>query len=708
MAEIDSLVVSLGLDPKDFTQGAQKASEALSRLTTDQQAKLDAFYAHTKQSAQTAARTQDTLDSQAQRKQSRQLAVKQQDDRKAVRQSEENAGRLGEALGKVTGAALEMFGALTAGKGLADFVAQTATANANLQLIATNLGVLPSKVAGLGLALKTKGGSVDDATAGLGTIVSDQQKIALSQPIPGASLFIRAGVTGDDFKNPEVVLDKLSDEMKKLGPSMSMELGQAAGLPPSLINLMEGGSKSFEAAWAKGNADAPTQKDFDADTQLRAAFVNAENDFAKAGNNLVTKLAPFLQQFIAILDRFAKWSQANPIAGAAATAAGGVAAAKAAAWGLKKVLRIGGGAAASGGETLVGGLLRSTVSAALPLAAEAALPAAILFTPSSLGRDGTGQSKPLAPDVEAEVRSSAKNRGVDPELAVATLRQEGGGYNNVSPAGAFGPAQLMPGTAADLGVATSPTDPNYSWQKNADAGVKYLGQMLARYHGDRVRALAAYNWGPGNVDKWDGKISELPAETQAYVTRILSHTDQPAGLSGSTAAPSDVASDLTKLVKRITAGDPAQDPHLATGGPVPGAPKPNLTNPHAGMYQSAITGQWTKNDSLATGVKVVTNPTAANHSGWWRGYDGWHKIADTGQGLVPDNGYAASLHAGTSADAMHGSDARGNKSVTNNHSVTTGDLHVHTAATDANGIAKGLAAAVTRQNWITSSNSGLA
>lgn len=121
------------------------------------------------------------------------------------------------------------------------------------------------------------------------------------------------------------------------------------------------------------------------------------------------------------------------------------------------------------------------------------------------------------PTPEEIVAAAALNNGLRPEFVRSVAAVESAYRSQaVSPKGAIGLMQLMPGTAAELGV--DPHDPI----QNADAGAKYLRQLLIRYKDsdDAVRlALAAYNAGPGAVDRY----RNIPPyrETQQYVERVL-------------------------------------------------------------------------------------------------------------------------------------------------------------------------------------------
>lgn len=115
---------------------------------------------------------------------------------------------------------------------------------------------------------------------------------------------------------------------------------------------------------------------------------------------------------------------------------------------------------------------------------------------------------------QTEIQTAAAEFGVDPALVRAVIHAESA-FNEkaLSPVGAQGLMQLMPATAAELGVKNA-----LAAAENIRGGVNYLANMLERFNGDIKLATAAYNAGPGAVSRYQG----VPpyAETKAYVHRV--------------------------------------------------------------------------------------------------------------------------------------------------------------------------------------------
>lgn len=120
----------------------------------------------------------------------------------------------------------------------------------------------------------------------------------------------------------------------------------------------------------------------------------------------------------------------------------------------------------------------------------------------------------------AEITSAARKYGVDPALLAGLVKAE----SNFNPraqsgVGAKGLTQLMDATARGLGVSNA-----FDVQQSLEGGAKFLGGLLKQFHGDESLALAAYNAGPGAVQKYGG----IPPyqQTRQYVPKVLGFANQ--------------------------------------------------------------------------------------------------------------------------------------------------------------------------------------
>lgn len=174
------------------------------------------------------------------------------------------------------------------------------------------------------------------------------------------------------------------------------------------------------------------------------------------------------------------------------------------------VLEIGSG----GARWIAGGHVPARQEAAARLAQGPAVPAGALADPSD-----SLQTIPQA--YAAKVQELSARYDLSPALIEAVVWQESRWRAGaVSPVGARGLAQLMPGTAQGLGV--DPDDP----MANLEGGARYLREQLDRFGGDLEKALAAYNAGPGRVQQAGGvpRIRETQSYVASVIGRLSDHT----------------------------------------------------------------------------------------------------------------------------------------------------------------------------------------
>jgi soluble lytic murein transglycosylase-like protein len=135
--------------------------------------------------------------------------------------------------------------------------------------------------------------------------------------------------------------------------------------------------------------------------------------------------------------------------------------------------------------------------------------------PKTPAAKATPESKLSDAELHQLLTKPGEAHNLDVDLLASVVKQESGGQvRAVSRTGAKGLMQLMPGTAAELGVGDS-----FAPGQNVSGGTAYLDALLKRYHDNLALALAAYNAGPGAVDRWHG----IPPyrETRAYVARVI-------------------------------------------------------------------------------------------------------------------------------------------------------------------------------------------
>lgn len=191
--------------------------------------------------------------------------------------------------------------------------------------------------------------------------------------------------------------------------------------------------------------------------------------------------------------------------------------------------------------------------------------AASLFTRSS-------QALPGALNIDDVVNSASGRYRLDPDLVNSVIKAESGfNAHALSPKGAQGLMQLMPGTASQLGVPNA-FDP----QANVEGGTRYLRELLERYNFDLVKALAAYNAGPQRVEQFGGVPPYY--ETRAYVARIVRDFNRKKAAQ-------------EKAATRNAASKPAPSKTAASKPPSTASPSKSATSKPSGKSAAATDGR---------------------------------------------------------------------------------------------------------------------
>ncbi|WP_212510988.1 lytic transglycosylase domain-containing protein [Acinetobacter seifertii] len=189
------------------------------------------------------------------------------------------------------------------------------------------------------------------------------------------------------------------------------------------------------------------------------------------------------------------------------------------------------------------------------------------------------------------IKQAAQQHGVSEGLIKAVMHTESGfNVNAHSPVGAQGLMQLMPATARRFNVSNA-----YDPQQNIFAGAKYLGWLLKRFNGNTQMALAAYNAGEGNVDKYGG----IPPfrETQDYVRRVTSRYQNlySSGVSLSSFTNSNIS---TQTVSRPELPQAATTQQVSAK-PVKYSSARQIVTLADGTYTDAPTGTYVTNNATA-------------------------------------------------------------------------------------------------------------
>lgn len=266
---IDSLVVSLGLDTKAVVKGQQQAEGAFKHVQTS--------------------------------------ASKMGDGVAAA------ANAAGDAFHSLERKALAFFAVLTAGKTLKAFISDTTTANVAAGNMARNLGVSVNSLTAWQKAAQAAGGSAEDVSGSLGSLVSQFQTIdgRRNLGMTFGQMGVRLEGANGQLRSMNDLMPDLARAAQRLGPQLFSALGSQAGFSQGFMNLLEQGPERIQKLYASLQKYAPTERDTRASAQLLEDWTKLTAQSEAFGRSIMTDLTPEIHQLMqwvsGLIDRNQVW-----------------------------------------------------------------------------------------------------------------------------------------------------------------------------------------------------------------------------------------------------------------------------------------------------------------------------------------------------------------------------------------------------------------
>lgn len=263
---IDSLVVTLGLDPSGYRQGQKNAQADIKRTKDEARAAANDMEASGKKAAQ--------------------------------------------FFGALRTEVVGLFAAFTGGAGLETFTRQTIATDAATGRLARNLGVATEELSAWQGVVKRTGGTAADADTSIQSLATAFQQIQLTGQSSLIPYLQTLGISLKDLSNPSETLLKIADRFGKLTPARATALGQGLGFSPAMINVLEKGRAAVQQMLdEQARLGVITRQDAEAAAELQNTLSGLGDASTKLGRDILTAAIPALQWLGKLLTQATEWAQ---------------------------------------------------------------------------------------------------------------------------------------------------------------------------------------------------------------------------------------------------------------------------------------------------------------------------------------------------------------------------------------------------------------